>query len=96
MTGMEQPIYYWDPVIAPGGMGFYDGSYAEWQGDLLIAGLNSGSLTRLRLDNGRVVGEERLLQDVGRLRDVEVLDNGDVLVLIDADPGQILRVTPGR
>lgn len=96
MTGMEQPIYYWDPVIAPGGMGFYDGSYAEWQGDLLIAGLNSGSLTRLRLDNGRVVGEERLLQDVGRLRDVEVLDNGDVLVLIDADLGQILRVTPGR
>ncbi len=96
MTGMEQPIYYWDPVIAPGGMGFYDGSYAEWQGDILIAGLNSGSLTRRRLDNGRVVGEERLLQDVGRLRDVEVLDNGDVLVLIDADPGQILRVTPGR
>jgi glucose/arabinose dehydrogenase len=96
MTGMEQPIYYWDPVIGPGGMGFYDGSYAEWQRDLLIAGLNSLSLTRLRLDKGRVVGEERLLQDVGRLRDVEVLDNGDVLVLIDADPGQILRVTLGR
>jgi glucose/arabinose dehydrogenase len=77
-------------------MGFYDGSYAPWQGDLLIAGLNPGSLTRLRLQNSRVVGEERLLQDVGRVRDVEVLDNGDLLVLIDADPGQILRVTPGR
>jgi glucose/arabinose dehydrogenase len=96
MEGMEQPVYYWDPVIAPGGMGFYDGSYAPWQGDLLIAGLNAGSLTRLRLQNSRVVGEERLLQDIGRVRDVEVLDNGDLLVLIDADPGQILRVTPGR
>ncbi|WP_386679457.1 PQQ-dependent sugar dehydrogenase [Loktanella sp. R86503] len=95
MDGMEQPVYYWDPVIAPGGMAFYDGSYAPWQGDLLIAGLNPGSLTRLRLQNDRVVGEERLLPDVGRVRDVEVLSGGDLLVLIDADPGQILRVTPG-
>ena len=94
--GMEQPIYYWDPVIAPGGIAFYDGDYADWQGDLLIAGLNPGSLTRLRLDGERVTGEERLLQDVGRIRDVEVLDDGDLLVLIDADPGRILRVTPGR
>ena len=95
MEGMEQPVYYWDPVIAPGGIGFYDGPYAEWQGDLLIAGLNPGSLTRLRLDGERVTGEERLLQDVGRIRDVEVLEDGDILLLIDADPGQILRVTPG-
>ena len=96
MDGMEQPVYYWDPVIAPGGMAFYDGDFAGWQGDLLIAGLNPGSLTRLRLDGERVTGEERLLQDVGRIRDVEVLDDGDLLVLIDADPGQILRVTPGQ
>ena len=96
MEGMEQPVYYWDPVIAPGGIAFYDGPYADWQGDLLVAGLNPGSLTRLKLDGDRVTGEERLLQDVGRIRDVEVLDDGDVLVLIDADPGQILRVTPGQ
>ena len=95
MEGMEQPVYYWDPVIAPGGMAFYAGDYADWQGDLLIAGLNPGSLTRLRLDGERVIGEERLLQDVGRIRDVEVLSDGDLLVLIDADPGQVLRVTPG-
>ena len=94
--GMEQPIYYWDPVIAPGGIAFYDGAYGDWQGDLLVAGLNPGSLTRLRLSGDRVTGEERLLQDVGRIRDVEVLGDGDVLVLIDADPGQILRVTPGQ
>lgn len=95
MAGMEQPIYYWDPVIAPGGIAFYDGGYADWQGDLLVAGLNPGSLTRLKLESERVTGEERLLQDVGRIRDVEVLDDGDLLILIDANPGQILRVTPG-
>lgn len=92
-AGFEEPIYYWDPVIAPGGMMFYDGPYAEWQGDLLIASLNPGGLVRLKMQNGRVIGEERMLTDVGRIRDVEVLDDGAVLVLLDA--GQVLRVTPG-
>ena len=92
-SGFEEPIYYWDPVIAPGGMMFYDGSYADWRGDLLIASLNPGGLVRLKMRNGRVIGEERMLTDVGRIRDVEVLDNGAVLVLLDA--GEVLRVTPG-
>ena len=96
MDGMEQPVYYWDPVIAPGGIGFYDGDYADWQGDLLVAGLNPGALVRLKLQDGRVVGEERLLQDVGRVRDIEVLSDGDVLVLIDAENGSVLRVRPGQ
>jgi len=90
--GFEEPIYYWDPVIAPGGMMFYDGNYANWQGDLLIASLNPGGLVRLKIENDRVVGEERMLTDVGRIRDVEVLDDGAVLVLLDA--GEILRVVP--
>ncbi|MBS1301807.1 PQQ-dependent sugar dehydrogenase [Loktanella sp. SALINAS62] len=94
--GMEQPVYYWDPVIAPGGIGFYDGDYADWQGDLFVAGLNPGALVRLKMENDRVVGEERLLRDAGRIRDVEVLDNGELLVLIDANPGSILRVVPGQ
>ncbi len=89
----EEPVYYWDPVIAPGGMMFYDGPYAAWQGDLLIASLNPGALVRLDIQNGRVVGEERLLTDVGRIRDVEVLEDGAVLLLLDA--GEVLRVTPG-
>ncbi len=93
--GFEEPVYYWDPVIAPGGMMFYDGDYRDWQGDLLIASLNPGALVRLRLDNGRVVGEERMLTDVGRVRDVEVLEDGSVLVLIDSGRGSVLRVTPG-
>lgn len=88
----EEPVYYWDPVIAPGGMMFYDGSYADWQGDLLIASLNPGALVRLKLRDGLVVGEERMLTDAGRIRDVEVLEDGAVLVLLDA--GEILRVTP--
>ena len=88
----EEPVYYWDPVIAPGGMMFYDGPFAGWRGDLLIASLNPGALVRLKIQNGRVVGEERMLTNVGRIRDVEVLDDGAVLVLLDA--GEILRVTP--
>lgn len=90
--GFEEPVYYWDPVIAPAGMMFYDGTYPDWQGDLLIASLNPGGLVRLKLTDGRVVGEERMLTDVGRIRDVEVLADGAVLVLLDA--GQILRVEP--
>ena len=91
----EEPVYYWDPVIAPGGMMFYDGPYADWRGDLLIGSLNPGALVRIKMENGRVIGEERLLTDVGRVRDVEVLDDGSVLVLIDSGRGQVLRVTPG-
>lgn len=95
MEGTEQPVYYWDPVIAPGGMKFYDGPYADWQGDLFIGSLNPGALVRLKMAAGRVVGEERLLTDVGRVRDVEITDDGRVLVLIDDSDGAVLEVTPG-
>jgi glucose/arabinose dehydrogenase len=94
LAGTEQPIYYWDPVIAPGGMAFYDGPYTDWQGDLLIGSLNPGALVRLKMDGDRVVGEERLLTDVGRVRDVEVTDDGRIFVLIDDTDGAILEVVP--
>lgn len=71
---------------------FYDGSHPAWQGDLLIASLNPGGLVRLKMQDGLVIGEERMLTDVGRIRDVEVLADGAVLVLLDA--GKILRVVP--
>ena len=90
--GFAEPVYYWDPVIAPSGMTFYDGSYAPWRADLLIASLNPGGLVRLKLENGRVVGEERLLGGLGRLRDVEVLPDGAILVIGDA--GNAIRVDP--
>ncbi len=91
--GYESPVYYWDPVIAPSNMAFYNGSYAPWRGDILIGSLNPGELVRLKLQGGRVVGEERLLRGVGRVRDVEVLPDGAVLVVLDS--GDVLRVMPG-
>lgn len=94
--GFEQPVYYWDPVIAPGGMAAYprDAAFAPWRGDLLISSLNPGAVVRLKLESGRVVGEERLLTDVGRVRDLEVLPDGSVLVLIDEAGGNIVRIQP--
>lgn len=95
-AGMEQPVYYWDPVIAPGGMAFYEGDLFDWENDLLIGSLNPGALVRLRFGaDGLVSGEERLITDVGRIRDVEVAADGSVLVLVDSADGAILRLTPG-
>ncbi len=93
--GFTAPVYYWDPVIAPGGIAFYDGDLFDWQGDLLIGSLNPGALVRLRLQDGIVVGEERPVTDQGRIRDVEVDADGSVLLLVDSSEGAILRVTPG-
>jgi glucose/arabinose dehydrogenase len=92
---MEQPVYYWDPVIAPGGMLFYDAAlFADWRGDALIASLNPGALVRLELEGDRVTGEERLLTDLGRIRDVETAPDGALLLLTDSPAGSVLRVTP--
>jgi glucose/arabinose dehydrogenase len=95
-AGMEPPVYYWDPVIAPGGMAFYNGPYRDWAGDLLIGSLNPGALVRLQMKGGVVVGEERLVTDQGRIRDVEVMADGSVLLLVDSPDGVVLRVTPGQ
>lgn len=94
--GLEQPIYYWDPVIAPGGVAFYEADLVpEWRGDLFIAGLASRHLVRLVLDGERVVGEERLLTDLGqRLRDVQVGADGALWVVTDEDDGQLVRLAP--
>ena len=62
---MEQPRYYWDPVIAPSGMVFYTGRlFPAWQNSLFIGGMGSTNLVRLTLKGEQVVGEERLLQDL--------------------------------
>ncbi|MEP3277478.1 MAG: PQQ-dependent sugar dehydrogenase [Stappiaceae bacterium] len=93
--GMEQPRYYWDPVIAPGGMTFYQGDmFPDWKGDIIASSLRPGGLVRLKLDGDTVVGEERLLEDIGRVRDVQEAPDGALLVLIDAGNGKVLRVTP--
>jgi glucose/arabinose dehydrogenase len=91
--GMEQPVYYWDPVIAPGDMTFYTGDLFPWKGDLLIAGLR-GMLVRLEIENGRVTGEEHLLNTEGRLRDVTQAADGSLWVVTDEPNGKVLKVTP--
>ncbi|MGP3697863.1 PQQ-dependent sugar dehydrogenase [Rhodobacter sp. NSM] len=93
--GFVEPVYYWDPVIAPGGMTFYEGAaFEDWQGDLLVGSMKPGGLVRLTIDGDRVTGEERLLAEVGRVRDVQETGDGELLLLIDAPDGGILRVTP--
>lgn len=94
--GMEQPIYYWDPVIAPGDMDFYRGDLFPWRGDILVAGLRSQQLVRLRLQNERVVGEERFALGVGRIRDVAESEDGALWIITDEDNGRILRLMPRR
>lgn len=95
MEGTEQPLYYWDPVIAPGDMVFYDGAmFPDWQGDLLIGGLQAGAVVRLELSGERVTGEARHLQGIGRVRDVEVASDGAIMLLTDEDNGALIRVTP--
>ncbi|PYE84387.1 PQQ-dependent sugar dehydrogenase [Pseudoroseicyclus aestuarii] len=95
--GFEEPVYYWDPVIAPSGAQFYDADAFEgWEGDLLIASLRPGGVVRLQIKDGRVVGEERIATDLGRVRDVEVAPNGDVLALTDYDNGAVVRISPAQ
>lgn len=90
--GMEEPVYYWDPVIAPGNMLFYQGDmFPEWRGDILAASLNPGGMVRLDMDGTRVAGEERFRMGQGRIRDLAVLADGSVLALMDARGGGILR-----
>lgn len=96
--GLEQPVYYWDPVISPGALAIYTGDlFSEWNGDFLIAGLSSEALIRLRVQEQRVVGEERLLTERGeRLREVVQGPDGAVYVLTDGDEGELWKLTPGE
>lgn len=95
--GMEQPVYYWDPVIAPSGMVIASGKlFPEWKGNVLTGGLASMALVRLVLKNDRVVGEERLLTArKERIRDVVEGPDGAIWLLTDDANGKLLRVVPG-
>jgi glucose/arabinose dehydrogenase len=97
-AGMEQPVYYWDPVIAPSGMVFYTGdALPDWKGSVLVGSLQPGLLVRLTLAEGRVVREERYLADLReRIRDVRQGPDGLVYLLTDQRDGRILRVGPAR
>jgi glucose/arabinose dehydrogenase len=94
--GMEQPLYYWDPVIAPSGMLFYTGDlFPAWKGSLFIGSLAGKHLARLTLEGKRVVGEERLLTDLRmRIRDVAQGPDGAIHVVTDEEAGRVLKLTP--
>jgi glucose/arabinose dehydrogenase len=95
-AGMEQPVYFWTPDIAPAGISFYDGArFPEWRGSLFVSALAGKSLIRLVLEKGRVVNEERLLEELGaRIRGVAQGPDGALYVLTDGNAGQILRLVP--
>lgn len=96
--GYEQPVYYWDPVIAPSGAQFYSGqAFPAWRGSLFIGGLQSKSLVRLTLEKGRVTGEEHLLKDRGqRVRDVREGPDGALYVVTDERNGELWKIAPRR
>jgi len=96
--GFEQPLFYWDPSIAPGGMVVYRGAmFPEWDGDFLVTALRDRMLVRLeRAADGSVVGEERLFPGrFGRIRDVRTAPDGSLIVLTDASNGAVLRIRRG-
>jgi aldose sugar dehydrogenase len=94
--GMEQPVYYWDPVIAPSGMTFYTGAaFPDWKGSILIGSLTPGLLVRLTLKGGQVAREERYLGDLReRIRDVRQGPDGLIYLVTDSRDGRLLRVRP--
>jgi aldose sugar dehydrogenase len=97
-AGMEQPVYYWDPVIAPSGAQFYTGNaFPAWRGSLFVGALKEMRLVRLTLANNRVTGEEHLLTDrKQRVRDVRQGPDGALYLVTDQDNGELWRVAPRR
>ncbi|RVU33822.1 PQQ-dependent sugar dehydrogenase [Hwanghaeella grinnelliae] len=95
-SGYEQPLYYWDPSIAPSGMAFYTGDvFPQWRGDLFVGSLKFGLLVRLDMDGTRITAEERLLEGLDdRVRDVRQGPDGMIYLLTDDYDGRILRLEP--
>ncbi len=94
--GMEQPVHFWVPSIGVSGLTFYTGErFPKWRGDAFVGSLKFGLLVRLRLDGGRVVHEERMLDGkYGRLRDVRTGPDGFLYLLTDESDGAVLRLEP--
>ena len=92
--GMEQPVHYWDPSIAPSGLVRYEGAmFPEWRGDLLVGALKYQLISRLDVEAGRVIGEERLFDgEFGRIRDIRVAPDGSVWFATDEEDGGLFRL----
>lgn len=97
--GLEQPLHYWTPSIAPSGMAFVtsDNYGSAWRGNLLVGSLKFGYLNRIVLDGNKVVREEKLLAELNqRIRDVRQSPDGLIYVLTDASNGQLIRLLPNK
>ncbi|MBF0195028.1 MAG: PQQ-dependent sugar dehydrogenase [Magnetococcales bacterium] len=94
--GMEQPIHYWVPSIAPSGMTVYHGNkFPEFNGDIFIGALKFQLLVHLKMEGNKVIKEERYLKEkVGRIRDVRTGKDGYIYILTDKRNGQLLRLQP--
>ena len=97
-AGTEQPVYYWDPVIAPSGAQFYTGAaFPAWRGSLFVGALREQRLVRLTIADNRVTGEEHLLADRGhRIRDVRQGPDGALYVVTDDEKGELWKIAPRR
>jgi len=98
LDGFAEPLLEWTPSIAPAGLAIYDGKlFTGWQGDLLVPALRERGLRRVQREDGRIVGQQMLLGELGeRLRDVKVASDGAVLVLTDGADARLLRIVPAH
>ena len=96
--GMEQPVYFWTPSIAPSGLTFYDGkAFPAWKNSVFVGGMSGRQVVRLEMKNGHVVGEEKLLMDrCKRTKDVSEGPDGAIYVITDESPSEILRLVPAK
>ena len=93
---MEQPDWFWTPSIAPSGLAWYGGdAFPPWQGDLFVGALVNKDVRRLDMENGKVVGEEKLFGELEeRIRDVRSGPDGYLYLLTDSEQGRLIRVRP--
>jgi len=90
--GLEQPVYYWDPVIAPSGFEFYTGNIEEWKGNLFVGGMGKQVLVRLILKDNKVVGEEHIMVDQkDRIRDIVTGTDGNLYTV--GDKGKLYKIS---
>jgi len=94
MPGMEQPLHFWVPSIAPSGLAFVQGDkYKGWEGNILSGSLKFRWLSRCKTDSNIVSAEESMLKEIGRMRDVRVAPDGYIYITIE-DPGYVLKLLP--
>lgn len=94
LAGMEQPIYYWTPSIAPCGMTFVSGNfYGNWRNDLFVSSLKFEYLHRLKMNGNEVIGHETLVDGIGRVRDAHMGIDGYLYIVVEG-PGRLIRLVP--